>query len=198
MPLPAIQTKLKSGKEGFTLGNGDCAKLQDFWQWSFSNLMDNSLRGALAEFIVRLALEIKDEVRNNWTAYDLKTQSGLKIEVKASAYLQWWHQKEESKIIFDIASAAGWDPKTNVIDADTKRQADVYVFCLLKEKVKELVNPLNLNQWDFYVVETATLNQKHPTAKSLGLRALEKLCPKSFSFGELKAIIQTIDCKVRQ
>jgi hypothetical protein len=107
--LSAIYPKPKSGEEQFIFENQNYAKLQDFCCWGFSNLMDNALRGALAEFVVCLALEIKREgkVRNNWTAWDLETKSGLKIEVKSSAYFQWGHQEKTSKIIFDIASASG-------------------------------------------------------------------------------------------
>jgi len=73
----------------------------DFWKLSVSDLLSNTTRGTLAEFIVAMAMDIDlSNFREEWDAYDLETKNGIKIEVKTSAYLQSWFQKNYSKIIF--------------------------------------------------------------------------------------------------
>jgi hypothetical protein len=51
-------------------------------------------------------------------AYDLITSTGIRIEVKSSAYLQSWSQKRLSTISFSISPARYWDrngkKKTNM------------------------------------------------------------------------------------
>ncbi len=65
----------------------------DFWQWSFSDLMQNTTRGILAEYIVAALLEIDQQVRNPWFAYDLEYSDGRTIEIKTMSILQAWKQK---------------------------------------------------------------------------------------------------------
>ena len=65
----------------------------DFWQWSFSDLMQNTTRGILAEYIIATLLEIDHTVRNPWFAYDLQLDDGKTIEVKTMSLLQAWKQK---------------------------------------------------------------------------------------------------------
>ena len=43
-----------NGNEPFTLhGSGTSIMLQDFWRWAYSDLLNNTLRGVLAEFLVK-------------------------------------------------------------------------------------------------------------------------------------------------
>ena len=80
-----------NGNEPFTLhGSGTSIMLQDFWRWAYSDLLNNTHRGVLAEFLVHSALETKDVARADWLPFDLTSPSGLRIEVKSSAYLQAW------------------------------------------------------------------------------------------------------------
>src|ERR1035437_3183304 len=64
------------------------------WQYAFSNLNSNVLRGALAEFLVEMALSDNGEVglRNPWGDYDVITKKGTKIEVKCCSDSQDWDQ----------------------------------------------------------------------------------------------------------
>jgi hypothetical protein len=100
------------------------------------------------------------------------SKEGISIEVKTSAYLQSWDQQSLSKISFDIQPIYGWDSVTNEYDAEKKRQSDVYVFCVLKHKDQATLNPLDLSQWDFYVMSTAVLNKAAPGQKTISLRSL--------------------------
>ena len=46
-------------------------KLQDYWRWSSSNLLDNTERGALAEFLVATSLGLDGQARKAWGTFDL-------------------------------------------------------------------------------------------------------------------------------
>jgi len=175
--LEKINTEQKNGNEIFTFnGNNTKYKLIDFWKWNVSDLLSNATRGTLAEFIVAMAMEIDlSDVREEWDAYDLETNNGIKIEVKASAYLQTWFQKGYSKIIFSIKPAYSWNSETNELSKIKSRPSDVYVFCLLNHKDKNTVNPLILEQWIFYVVSTNKINNICGNKNSIQLRALEKI-----------------------
>ena len=59
------------------------ANLSDYWRWSSSNLLDNTERGVLAEFLVANALGLTDKPRVEWGSHDLKTPAGTKIKVKS-------------------------------------------------------------------------------------------------------------------
>jgi hypothetical protein len=127
--LEAIKIDIKTGEESFSFSNSNLDfKLIDFWSWSQSDLLNNSLRGVLAEFIVKTALDINNNYRLEWDAFDLITDGDIKIEVKSSAYLQSWKQKGLSKISFDIAPKRGWTAETNEYSASATRGADYYVF----------------------------------------------------------------------
>lgn len=188
--LPPIKSKRKTGHEIFTgLGN-DELHLKDFWQWSSSDLVSNATRGILAEFLVATALGLNHGVRNEWDPYDLKTETGVKVEVKSAAYLQSWFQQKLSNITFDIRPTFAWDYKTNHLAKEKKRQADVYVFCLLHHEDKKTINPMDLSQWTFYVVSTKKIEQKCQNIKSISLSRLRKLNPIVCNFDGLKEAIE--------
>jgi phosphodiesterase/alkaline phosphatase D-like protein len=64
---------------------------------------------------------------------------------------------------------------SNTVSAKRKRQADVYVFCLLSHKAKATVCPLNLDQWEFYVLSTNQLNNLVGEQKTITLDSLREL-----------------------
>ena len=187
--LQAVETIMKTGKEPFIF-NGDNLPINvlSFWQWSTSELLGNALRGVLAEFIVASTIDVLDSPREEWDAYDLITKDGLKIEIKSSAYLQSWKQKELSKISFGIQPTKVWE-EFDKRSTEAKRQADVYVFCLLAHKDKPTVNPLDLSQWEFYVLDTKMLNDKAPLQKTISLSSLLRLNPVKVSYSELASLL---------
>lgn len=181
-----IKTEKKTGQESFIFNEKPLTEnVLSFWQWSSSELLGNALRGVLAEFIIASAIDVLEKPREEWDAYDLVTKQGLKIEIKSSAYLQSWEQTELSKIIFGIRPTIDWKDEKKEI----KRQADIYVFCVLSHKNKDTVNPLNLNQWDFYVLDTEILNTKIPKQKTITLSSLLKLEPIKIKYDGLKNAI---------
>lgn len=163
-----------------------------FWRWSNSELLGNTLRGILAEFIVASTIDVLDSPREEWDAYDLKTKNGLKIEIKSSSYLQSWRQKELSKIIFGIQPTYSLE-NMNQYSQEKIRQSDIYIFCVLSHKDKNSVDPLNLSQWDFYILETKILNEKVKTQKSIILSSLLKLNPIKIKYDCLKVEIEQLE-----
>lgn len=189
--FPPLQLKRKTGDEHFSSKAQPLElTLLDFWQWFASDLANNVLRGVLAEYIVAKGLGIETDVRRSWEPYDLTTPSGIKIEVKSAAYLQSWYHKKYSTISFGIKQTKAYDPDTNRFADEIKRQADVYVFCLLKHKDKAKLNPLDLDQWEFYLLEATVLNEKYSNRDSIGLANLQKLNPCKARYEEMASCLE--------
>jgi len=190
--LLALRIERKTGKEPFHNGvHWTVFNLLDFWQWSCSDLVSNATRGRLAEYIVACDLGVNGGTRTEWDAYDLMTPSGIRVEVKSAAYLQSWHQNALSAICFDIRPTYGWDASTNTSSVERKRQADVYVFCLLKHTMKSSLDPFDLSQWEFYVLPASELDHKLPTQKSITLSSLLRLEPVRTEFGKIGEAIHS-------
>ncbi len=78
--FPALKVTRKTGKEIFSNdGIPLNFNLLNFWQWSVSDLISNSTRGILAEYIVATALDLSDGFRVEWDAFDLLTADNTKI-----------------------------------------------------------------------------------------------------------------------
>ena len=188
--LPRIEPKPQSGCEPFNAGGEPLGPtLRDYWRWSGSDLVSNVGRGILAEFLVANALGQTEEPREEWGAFDVEVPGCGTVEVKSAAYIQSWKQKDYSKISFDIAKRkSAWNPQTGEYkDLDPReRIADVYVFCLLKHKCQKTIDPLNVEQWEFYVVRTSQLDCKEwEENKEIGLKSLACLT-NAIPYGELK------------
>jgi hypothetical protein len=166
--------------------------LVDFWSWSASDLLNNVTRGHLAEFIVARALGVAEGVRIVWAAYDLALPLAgdreLKIEVKSAAFLQGWEQDKLSRIQFDIRKTKALDQHTSRYAGTAQRQADVYVFALLQHQDRPTIEPLDVSQWAFYVLPTATLDREIGEGHSISLKALEKLTG-AVSYFKLRATV---------
>ena len=191
--LNAIVVSRKTGEERFkSKGKLLEHKLFGFWQWACSNLSNNTMRGILAEYIVACELGIATNTRLEWDAFDLITNDGIKLEVKSASYLQTWTQSKLSAISFDIAPTKGWSASTNESNTEIKRQADVYVFCLLHHQEKSTLDPLDLDQWTFYLLPASVLNAEKPDQKRISLAALLKMKPVQVRYGEITQAIKKI------
>ncbi len=191
--LGPINVSLKSGTEPLHCdGQALPQTLLNFWQWSSSDLVNNAFRGVLAEYLVATAIGCDQNPRREWDAYDLETAEGIKVEVKSAAYLQSWSQQDYSAIQFNIKPSQGWNAVENTYSPEAKRQADVYVFCMLKHKDKTSIDPLNLSQWDFYILPTSTLNDSLGQQSTLSLSSLLKLNPVQASYESILVEIQQV------
>lgn len=176
--MPGTPQPLR-GDETFHAGpEGADWTVLEFWRWAASDLLSNTTRGMLAEFIVARALGSPLGVRTEWDNYDVRSPQGVTVEVKTSAYLQTWFQPRPSKIKYGIAPARRWNLEDGTYALEPTRQAQVYVFCLLSETSRERVDPLNLEQWRFHVLPARVLDERCPTQRTLSLATLLRLNPK--------------------
>ena len=189
------QTDEKTGNEEFTLHGSDTGiTLKDFWKWAYSDLLDNTQRGIMAEFLVSSSLKANGgssaQIRTNWFPYDITSPSGRHIEVKSAAYLQSWTTDFHSQIKYDIAPKLAWDGKNYTTEA--KRNCDLFVFCLYTALTHD--KPiLNLDYWEFYVLPVSVINDKVPAQKTISLSSLLKLEPVKTDYSRLGTIIETIN-----
>ena len=145
----------------------------------------------MAEYIVAKATHSPQAVRLEWDPYDVETREGYKVEVKSSAYLQSWHQDCLSDIQFDIAKKSKWDASTNKFGSRKIRPADVYVFAILDHTDKSTVNPLNLDQWTFYVSPTSDLDEQLGEQETAALSTIQRLTKnRAVKFNELGAEVR--------
>lgn len=188
----AVGSLRRSGSEPFhNAGTTAGFDLLAFWQWCTSDVLSNATRGRIAEFIVARALGLGAEsIRDEWAAYDLETDFGIKIEVKSAAYVQSWHQVRPSVISFRTPKTRAWDPLTNVMESESRRQADVYVFALLAHEDKPTIDPLDLSQWRFYVLPTRILDERTRSQHSITLNTLERLAGGSVGYTQLRSAIE--------
>lgn len=178
----------KTGNEHFCFDNMPAGynMLNDFWKWQASDLLNNTLRGALAEFIVAKALGIETKKpRIDWEPYDLLFNDKLRIEVKSTAYLQSWEQKRDSVLHFSISPRRAWYTKTGY-EEEPRRHSDIYIFCVFTEKKRDRANPLNLDQWEFYPVLTTELDNQFPMKQSTGIASILRLCPEAYNYASLR------------
>ena len=66
------------------------------------------------------------------------------------------------------------------------------MFCVLKHKEQDTINPLDLEQWDFYPISTAILNKAVKGQKTICLARVAELCGSGpFTYQMLKnAVIE--------
>ena len=164
---------------------------EKFYEWAYSDLLINSHRGHLAEYIVAVALGLTDQKRLEWDPFDLK-YGDIKIEVKSAAYIQGWKQNKPSVIGFDVKQTRDWNYEENKREEKYKRQSDVYVFCHLKHIDKETIDPTDMNQWDFYIAPTAVLNEILKDQKRVSLKVLQSICGCTVGFKNIKETIDNL------
>jgi hypothetical protein len=73
---------------------------------------------------------------------------------------------------FIVASASGVANKRVTIAI---RSADIYFFCVLHQHRKETCDPLNLDHWEFYVVNTEELNSRAGNQCTINLNSLPRI-----------------------
>lgn len=162
------------------------ATVADFWRFAMSDLRTNNVRGYLAEFLVAKALGLHDVRRVEWDAYDLLLD-GIRVEVKSSAYLQAWEQPRPSQINFGGLRGTRYHPRHGYDPAREQLNAHVYVFCVQTAKLHAENDPLDVNQWTFYVVKRSALEQ-HGT-KGIGLKAVIRLAGRETAWSDLREAV---------
>lgn len=120
-----------------------------FWKWAYSDVLSNTNRGVLAEYLVAVALGVDRKYRQAWDSWDLEYR-GAKIEVKSTAAVQAWVYGP-SKPAFSIKPTKTWD-RTKGLGKTSAYNADVYVLAFLFVADRNKVDPLDSDQWRFWVL----------------------------------------------
>ena len=184
-----------TGNEEFTLhGSSAGISVKDFWSWAYSDLLNNTQRGVMAEFLVYSSFQSeypppRTQMRVNWLPFDVTSPSGRRIEVKSAAYLQSWTTDFPAQIQYDIAPKLAWDGKNYATEA--KRNCDLFVFCLYTALTRDK-SILDLDYWEFYVLPTYILNDRIPNQKTISLSSLLKLEPVKTDYAGLGSVIESI------
>ena len=168
--MPEILT----GDEKFEFnGKETDLNILEMWRWKYSDIYD--IKSILAEYIVEKALGLeKSQNVGTWTLYDIKYRD-TRIEVKETSYFHSWDkvgEKRSKQRTFGITKAYS---KYKDSSSPFERQNDIYVFCLNTGYEREESYPLNLNNWEFYVIPTKVINQMCKDNKTIGLNVVRKL-----------------------
>jgi len=175
---------------GFEKIKGSDSTVSDFWKWACSDMIIPSNRNDYALFLVANALGLTKMPRIHWENSDLRYRK-KKISLKSSAYVEHWKQKRVKRLSFDIAPKKGVDAQTADSLTYRNRYPEIYIFAVLNEKKLPKIDVLNLDQWDFYVVRTESLDEHHYDTRKLGIRALQKLAS-PIHHSRLKQILDDI------
>ena len=162
----------------------------DFWRFMYSNIYN--LQEYIAEFLVAKALG-KENPDNDkyWTLWDI-TYREKRIEVKESSYYHSFN--EEGKVskqrTFSI-SKANSRYEDDAIENTYERQNDIYVFCLNIGENRKEANPLNLDNWEFYIVPTSFINKECGDNKTISIGRIRNMGVQAKLFHEIKAEIDS-------
>jgi hypothetical protein len=181
------------GNEKFLFKNENLDyDFSDFWRFQYSNIY--SLHGEIAEFIVARALGVT-EAQNSayWTLWDI-TYRDVKIEVKATAYYHLWNDqaKISKQRTFGITKANGAYDSSVCGNNEFCRQNDIYVFCLNTGETKEASYPLNLDNWEFYIVPTSFINEHCQDNKTISLGRIKNFGFEAKKYDQIKSEIDSI------
>ncbi len=178
-PLRMLSGASRIGATGVTA--------QAFWAWALSDLRSNTARSRLAEYLVALALGAHLQPRVDWDSHDVTAPDGTRVEVKCSAYLQAWHQRQLSRIGFGGLRARTWSPEEGYA-AGVTYNADVYVFAVQTSTSHEAYDALDLHQWRFWVGSAAVIAQTGQD--QIGLARVEALCGDPVSHADLAQAVR--------
>ncbi len=66
------------------------------------------------------------------------------------------------------------------------------MFCVLSTQDKDKVDPLDLDQWDFYCLSASTLNEKVGAQCEIMLKRLQSLGARAVKYHELADAVETL------
>ena len=182
-----------TGEEKFRLNGEELGfNMVDYWSFCYSNVFDE--HGAIAEFVVAKALGLERPTnKKQWTLYDIRYRN-KRVEVKVTAYYHSFNDELEisQARVFGIPRKEGKEYLNDeLVVGDFVRQNDVYVFCLIKGMTLEDSYPLNLNNWEFYVVPTSTINELAREQKTISLGRVREIAA-PITYDQIKGAVDDI------
>lgn len=156
--------------------------MSDFLVWAYSDTSDPLIRSTAAEYIVSLALGITSQTKRRFRA-DFKSNhflfyNGFRLYVRSASYVQSYDPDYPQNISFSILHGFHLDTKP-----------DAYIFCVFKGMNQD-DSPLNLDLWDFYVVNF--LSAITCRTKTITLQTLLDSRPLLSNYHNLNKIIHNI------
>jgi hypothetical protein len=151
--------------------------------------MADVTRGVLAEYLVaHLICPDPKHLASPDLQYDCLTESGKYVEVKSTAYVQDWITLRPTTPRFGgLKGRTYLQPDgTYATLPESQYHSDIFVFCVLTEKDRDKVDPLNLDQWEFYVLTKRVL-MKADAPDALGLPRIRQLGVEACDWRSLKA-----------
>jgi hypothetical protein len=183
------ETLFGGGTEALSAG------ILDFWRWAYSDLTDNVNRGVFAEWMVGRLLGMDfTATRVPWDSCDLITPEGIRVEVKATAYVHVWTQHataptaKRNTARFTGLCGRAWTDASQTQTADEATfNADVYVFCLQANRDPMTWDALNLDQWEFYVLSRSRVERNG--CQSMAISILRNLTTVVSAAGLREAVL---------
>lgn len=182
-----------NGSERFLSRGGPSGlTLLDFWKWSESDLLNSLTRSRLAEFIVATALGAHScGPRDERSSLALVTPDGVEVRVKSGSFLKSFHQRELSKVVF-IPHARTSHAQSGRNGDHASCEAHVYVFALLDHVERATINPLDFDQWRFFVPPTSKLEALLRGQRALTVPTLNELAGGSVAYEDLRTAVRRV------
>ena len=180
-----------NGNEKFKVDDKDLDfGILEFWKYKYSNIYN--MQEVIAEFIIEKALGLTESQNTDyWTLFDILYR-GYRIEVKETGYYHSWNEDGKVSLVrnFGITKA---NSSYDSLEKENKyeRQNDIYVFCLNTGTTRETSNPMNINNWEFYIIPTSVINEKCRNNKQISLGKVRKIA-KQVKYVKIKETIDLI------
>ena len=125
------------------------------------------------------------------------TYNDIKVEVKETSYYHSFNEKGKYSNYrsFAIGMAHGSYDEAKSGNTEYKRQSDVYIFCLNTGYTAEESYPLNLNNWEFYIVPTRVIDANCGTNKTITLKRIKNMGFTPKRYDEIKATIDSLNLR---
>ena len=149
----------------------------DLWKYKYSNIYN--MQEVIAEFLVEKALDMEKAWNtDSWTLFDILYRN-KRIEIKETSYYHPWNEGGETskQRVFGITKANSNYENQNE-ENKYERQNDIYVFCLNTGTTKETANPMEIHNWEFYIVPTSVINEVCGDNKTISLGRVRKIAQK--------------------
>lgn len=171
--------------------------VDEFRRWALSDLRSPTSRGLLAECYVLCAPGLDSEPAQYWDNVDIVLKNGKTVEVKTSAHLQ--PEEDDSLVLqgphFDITEK-NWAWSDNLWDwqysESQKRWADCFVFCLDNAEKRMEYDPLDVSQWEFFVLTTFKINETFGRQKTVSAERLRHEGFHAVAFSDLASEISRV------
>ena len=162
-------------------------------------LINNIYRGQYVESMISLALKRSTykpwSLSYDWSAWDLESEGGVRIQVKQSVARQPWNDYSDNlkskKPYFDIEPHKRYyeSDGTTLRELDEPlRVSDIYIFAWHPESNPHIADHRRADQWSFRV---ALERHLPPGQKTIGLNPLGK-CATEVSYDGLAKTIDEL------